>query len=194
MRRSASPNAPCSAASAHHDDDEARPPGEIGDRDRDRTRAADNHLRPWQYRLDEDVHRALARAHIVGETHALLLLARFHAAVGEHVGRLHRDEPRASVGERVLRGPEHCRASATAADPAFRDGAVRQDHRLGAGLGRGRRHRAHDGCEHERLAGRSARRNDVENVIGAGHDQILARYGSSAARLCRLWAGANKST
>jgi|SRR5580704_13066562 hypothetical protein len=95
MRRSASPNAPCSAASAHHDDDEARPPGEIGDRDRDRTRAADNHLRPWQYRLDEDVHRALARAHIVGETHALLLLARFHAAVGEHVGRLHRDEPRA---------------------------------------------------------------------------------------------------
>ena len=96
-----------------------------------------------------------------------LLLAGLDALLGKEIRRLHRDEPRTAVGQRILGGLEHGGARATAADPAFGDGAVRQDHGLGAGLRGGRGHRAHHGCQRERLAGRLARRDDVENVGAA---------------------------
>ena len=128
---------------------------EIGDRDRDRARAADDDLRPRQHRLDEDVHRALARAHVLGEAHAGALLAGGDALLLQRVGRLHRDEARLAVGERFARRLQHGGARAAAADPALRDRAVGQDHGLGAGLGRGRGHGAHDGRERERLARRA---------------------------------------
>ena len=75
MRRSTSPKAACSAAGAQTVTANPIAPGEIGDRDRDRARAADHDLRPRQHRLDEDVHGALARAHVLGEAHAGALVA-----------------------------------------------------------------------------------------------------------------------
>ena len=80
----------------------------------------------------------------------------------------------AAIGEHVARGFEHGRAGAAAADPAFRDGAVRQDHGLGARFRGGRCHGAHDGREREWLARRPAGRKGAENVFGAAH-QIFAR-------------------
>ncbi len=94
---------------------------ERGQRDGDRARPADDDLRARQHRLHEDVHRALARAHVLGETHALALLAGGDALRLQHVWRLHRDEPRLAVGERLARGLQHRAAGAAAADPALRD-------------------------------------------------------------------------
>ncbi len=82
----------------------------------------------------------------------------------QRVGRLHGDQARAAVGERVPRRLEHRRAGAAAADPSFRNRAIGQDHRLGAGFGGRRRDRAHHGREREWFAGGFARRDDVENV------------------------------
>jgi hypothetical protein len=47
---------------------------EIGDRDRHRARSADHDLWLRQYQLDKNVHRALARTHVLGETHAAIPL------------------------------------------------------------------------------------------------------------------------
>ena len=168
---------------------------EIGDRDGDRaepqtttcgrgsTGSTKMSMVPW-----------LGHIFLAKRTPSLLLAGCDALLLRAASGGLHRDEPRPAVGERLLRRLEHCRAGAAAADPAFRDGAVGQDHRLGAGLGGGRRHGAHDGCERERLARRPSGRDQFENVGRRGPCQILARYGSSAARLSRLCAGANRST
>ena len=43
-------------------------------------------------RFDKNVHGALARTHILGEAHALLLVAGRDAVIGKKIGRLHRDE------------------------------------------------------------------------------------------------------
>jgi hypothetical protein len=75
--------------------------------------------------------------------------ARLDALRLQSVRRLHRDQPRLAVGERRLRRLEHGGPRAAAADPAAGHGAIRQDHRLGAGLGGGRRDRAHDGGQRE---------------------------------------------
>ena len=152
MRRSASAKLGCSAAGAQAVIEKPICRPSSRDRDRDRARSAHHDLRLRQHRLDEHVHGSLARAHVLGEAHAGALVAGRDALLLQHVGRLHRDEARLPVRQRVAGGLEHGRARAAAADPAFRDRAVRQDHRLGAGLGGGRRDRAHHGRERERLA------------------------------------------
>ena len=63
------------------------------------------------------------------------------------------------------------------------------------GLRRCRRDSAYDRGQRERFALGFPGGDGVENVGGMiAHDQILAKYGSSAARLSRLCAGANRST
>ena len=188
MRRSASANAACSAAGAQTVSAKPSRRAEIGDRDRDRARAADDDLRPRQHRLDEDVHGALARAHVLDEAHAVALVAGRDALRLQHVGRLHRDEPRLAVGERLARRLEHRGAGAAAADPAFRDRAVGQDHRLGAGLGGGGRDGAHHGRERERLALRLQRemrrgcRSRGSWLLPAGQRSRRGRSRSTSAR------------
>ena len=103
--------------------------------------------------------------------------------------RLHRDHARLAVGERLARRLQHRTAGAAAADPARHDGAVRPDDGLGAGLGRGHRHRAHDGGEHEGFFGGLHLRNQIHHLDMLAHHS-LARYGSSAVRLCSVLAGA----
>jgi hypothetical protein len=178
-----------------HRDVEADAPAEIGDRDRHRTSAADHDLRARQDRLDEDVHGALARAHVLGEAHAAALFVRRDALILQRIGGLYRQEPGLAVGERLPCRLEHGGACAATTDPAFGHGAVGQDHRLGAGLRRRRRDGAHDRRQGEWLALGLPGGDRVENIGHMiAHDQILARYGSSAARLSRLCAGANRST
>ena len=122
-----------------------------GERHRDRARAKDDQRRVRQHRLDEDIHGALARAHVAGEADAVAVLAGLDAEFGQHVFRLHRHHARFAVGERLARRLQHRAPGAAAADPARHDGAVGTDDRLGAGLGRGHRHGTHHGGEDERL-------------------------------------------
>ena len=82
----------------------------------------------------------------------------------EHVRRLHRNETRFPVREAPPGRLEHGCTGAAAANPPFEMVPSGRDHRLCASLGRGRRHRAHDGRERKRLARRFACRDDAENI------------------------------
>ena len=103
------------------------------------------------------------------EADAFLLLPGLDAVGVEQVLRLHRDQPRLAVKERVPRRLEHGAAGAAAADPALGDRAVGQDHRLGAGLGGGRGDGADHGRKREGLALLLERGDEVEDVAGAVH-------------------------
>jgi hypothetical protein len=181
MRRSAATKLACSAADRHRESD---PPAELGDRHGHRRRSADHDFRMRQDRLDEHVHGALARAHVLGEAHAGALLAGRDALLLQRVRRLYRDEAGLAVGQRLARRLEHRGAGAAAADPAFGNSAVRQDHRLRSGLGGGGGHRAHDGGERERLARGLAAGDGVQNVACLVHGvrswrgRVRARPGS----------------
>ena len=104
-----------------------------------------------QHRLDEDVHRALAWAHVAGEADALARLARLDAELGQKIFRLHRDHTRRAVGQRLACRLQHRALGASAPDPARDDGAVGTDDRLGAGFCRSHRDGPHDGSQHECL-------------------------------------------
>ena len=176
MRRSTSAKALCSAAGAQTVTAKPMRRAEIGDRDGDRARPADDDLRPRQHRLDEDIHGALARTHVLGEAHAGTLLAGAQPLLLQDVRRLDGDQARLAVGERVARRLEHRRARAAAADPALGHRAVGADHRLGAGLGGGGGNGAHHRRQREGLALRLHLRDPIEDVGGLPHDrQILAR-------------------
>ena len=66
---------------------EAEPTRKIGDCDSDWTRPADDDLRTRQHRLDEDVHGAVTRAGVAGETHPLALFPGADAVLLQDVGR-----------------------------------------------------------------------------------------------------------
>ena len=159
-----------------------------GERHRDRARAEDDQRRMRQHRLDEDVHGALARAHVAGEAHAVAVLAGLDAEFGQQIFRLHRHHARLAIGKRLARRLQHRAAGAAAADPARHDGAVGTDDRLGAGLGRGHRHGAHHGGEHEGLLGGLELRHQIHHFDMSGHrsplraspDRVRARPGFSA--------------
>src|SRR5262249_16371503 len=81
--------------------------GEIGDRNGDGARPANDHLRSRQNRLNEYIHRALARAHVLGEAHPALLFAGRVALLIEQINRLDGDKTRFSVGKSILGRLEH---------------------------------------------------------------------------------------
>src|ERR1700720_3348245 len=58
------------------DHEEAKLAGELGQCDADRRATEDDELRPWQNRFDENVHRAAAGTHVLGEFYPLARLAR----------------------------------------------------------------------------------------------------------------------
>ena len=75
--------------------------GTIGQRAGDGACAADHEFRTRQDRLDKDIHRALAGAHVARIGHAIALLAGTDAVREEHIpSGLDRDQPRLAVGER----------------------------------------------------------------------------------------------
>ena len=151
------------------------PPRKIPDRDSDRARTADHDLRPGQHGLDEDIHRALARAGVLGEAHALAFLAGAHPVRLQDVGRLNRNQPRLPIGDRLAGRRNDRAARATPADPAFGDCAVAANDCFRARLGRGRRDGAYDCRQRERFALRFQRRDEFEDVGSPVHGQILAR-------------------
>src|SRR5271157_1867273 len=83
------------------DHEKAEPLGEFGQRDTNRRSAEDDELRTREYRLDEDIHRALAWTHIFGEFYPFARLARRDAKLVEEVLRLHADEARFPVLDHV---------------------------------------------------------------------------------------------
>ena len=155
---------------------EADAPAEIGDRHGDGAGATDDELRPGDHRLDEDVHRAAARAHVAGEADAGPLLTRLYALGLQTLLRLNRDQPRLAIRQRLARRLHHRGARAAAADPAFCHPAIGADHRLGPGLGGGGGDRAHHRGQREGLALGPHRRDQIEDVrrLPSCH-QILAR-------------------
>src|SRR5262249_36580994 len=72
--------------------------------------------------------------------------------VRQRVGGRHRARRGLAVGGRLVRGLEPRRGGAATADPALGDRSVRQDHRLGAGLGGGGGDGTHHRRQRERLA------------------------------------------
>ena len=151
-------------------------PREVGDGDGDRARAAHDDLRPRQDRLDENVHGAVARAHVLGEANAGALLTGVEALLLQDIGRLDGNQARLPVGDGVARCLEHGSARAAAADPALGHGAVRPDHGLGAGLDCGGGDRPHHRHEREGLALGLDLRSGVDDIAHWLHvRQILAR-------------------
>jgi hypothetical protein len=136
---------------------------------RQRGRSADHQIGTRHDRFHENIHGALARAHVAGKAHALAAFAGRDTERFELDGRLHRNEPRLAVGQHILGGLQHRPPGTAAADPAASDGAVGHDDRLGAGLGGRHRHGAHHGCQHEGLAALLELRNDIHDIGLLGH-------------------------
>jgi hypothetical protein len=131
-----------------------------------------------QHRFDEDVHGALARAHIPGKPHPIAVFAGLDAELRQQVLRLHRNHPRLAIGQRLARRLEHRAAGTAAADPARGDAAIGPDDGLGAGLGCGHRDRAHHGSQNKGLLGGLEARHQIDHVDMPGHlhhPQSLAR-------------------
>ena len=153
-------------------DAEAEARRQLRKRHRDGARPADDELRARQHGLDEDVHRALARAHVLHVADAVALLAGGDAVQVEQILRLHRDEARFAVGEGLARRFQHGGAGATAADPALRNAAVAADHRLGAGLGGGHGDGPHHRGDGKGLAS-GLQADDRIDVVGGGRHAAL---------------------
>ena len=156
-------------------DEEAHAPGKVGESDGDRRRAADQEVGSGQDRLHKYIHGSLARAMVAGIDDPVAGFPCLDPVLRQLIAGLDADKPRLAIGQRFACRLEHGAAGAAAADPSLGDGAVGQDQRLGAGFRGGDGHRAHHGCQRERLTPGLVVVHQIQNIGVLRHDHILAR-------------------
>ncbi len=174
-------------------DDEADPCGKGRQRSSNRRLAQNHHRRRGQHRLDEDVHDAPARA-AGAEVDDV-------AELSAGAFRADADQLRPARVEHRFGGFDNGRTTAVAADPAVQR-SVGVDNGLGAGFARGGGLGAHHRDERVALVRRPQLGGEIENVVLGVHDTSSVENAlyrrtssrSSASRLSRSCAGANRST
>src|SRR5262245_29994460 len=145
----------------------------LDERHGDRARAQNDEEWSRQDRLDEDVHRPLARTHVGLELHALTVLARLDAELVQQAFRPDRHQTRLAVPQRLTRRLKRCTARTATADPARLDATIGTNDGLGSGLGGGHRDRSNDGCQCEGPFRFPQVRNEIDHIDMGGHLRVL---------------------